>query len=194
MFFRQLIDPDLGCASYVLGDAGDAIVVDPGLAVDRVLEAAEAESAQVRWLLETHVHADHVSGRALLRERTGAQVRVPAGGEIDPAAGGTLRPGDVVEAGGVRIEALAAPGHRPEHLAFLVTDTTRDPAPCLLLSGDSLLVGDIARPDLAVEPGAGARDLFTTLAALGDLGDEVEVWPGHVGGSLCGGGKLSRRP
>lgn len=194
MFFRQLLDADLGCASYVLGDDGCAVVVDPGLAIDRALDAARAEGARITLILETHVHADHVSGRALLAGHTGATVRVPAGAGVDAAAGEPLHAGDVVWAGRVRVEALAAPGHRPEHLAFLVTDTARGEAPCLLLSGDSLLVGDLARPDLAVDPCTGARQLHATLAALGDLPPDLEVWPGHVGGSLCGGGRLSRRP
>src|SRR4051812_20597402 len=144
MFFRQLVDADLGCACYVFGDAGVAIVVDPGIDVERILACAREEDADVRLVLETHVHADHVSGRALLADRTAARVLVPAGGTIDEEAGEELRPGDVLTAGAVHVEALAAPGHRPEHLALLVSDRARCPEPCLLLSGDSLLVGDLA--------------------------------------------------
>lgn len=194
MFFRQLLDADLGCASYVLGDDGCAVVVDPGLAIDRAIDVAREEGAEIRAIVETHVHADHVSGRGLLAARTGARIHVPAAGGIDPAAGEPLAPGDLVWAGRVRVEAVAAPGHRPEHLAFLVSDTARGEEPCLLLSGDSLLVGDLARPDLAVDPCTGARQLHATLAALLGLPADLEVWPGHVGGSLCGGGRLSRRP
>src|SRR4051794_16887478 len=129
MFFRQLVDPDLGCACYVLGDAGQAIVVDPGLDVRRILAVAADEGARVTCVIDTHVHADHVSGRALLE----AEVLVPAGSGAEGAA---IAPGDVITAGAVRVEALAAPGHRPEHLALLVTDTARCPEPCLLLTGD----------------------------------------------------------
>ena len=94
----------------------------------------------------------------------------------------------------MRIQAVAAPGHRPEHLAYVVYDGTRDAErPCVLLSGDSLLVGDVARPDLAVAAADGAAALFTTLRHLLALGDSVEVWPGHVGGSLCASSTLSQR-
>ncbi|MEA2125096.1 MAG: hypothetical protein QOI80_1878 [Solirubrobacteraceae bacterium] len=188
MFFRQLLDPDLGCAYYVLGDGDEAVVVDPGLDVDRIVAAAAAEKARVTRVLETHTHADHVSGRAQLCARTGATALVPAG------EGERIAAGEVVTVGGVRIEALAAPGHRPEHLAYLVTDTGRSDLPCLLLAGDSILVGDLARPDLAVDPLAGALALHATIARLLALGDGLELWPGHVGGSLCGGPGLSRRP
>lgn len=194
MIFRQLIDPDLGCASYLLGDDGRAVVVDPGLDVDAVVAAAAQERVRIALVLETHVHADHVSGRELLARRTGAAVRVPAGGGYAPGVGDPLRDGDVIDVGALRITVRAAPGHRPEHLVFLVADRTRSEQPWLLLSGDSLLVGDLARPDLAVEARAGARALHATLAGLSDLPDGVELWPGHVGGSLCGGPGLSRKP
>lgn len=177
MFFRQLLDPDLGCAAYVLGDAGRAVVVDPGLDVDRIRAVAAEEGATIELVLETHTHADHVSGRAQLR----VPARVPVAGEV-------------VDVGGVRIEALAAPGHRPEHVALLVCDRDRGDGPCLVLTGDSILVGDLARPDLAVDPREGAEALHDTVARLLALGDELELWPGHIGGSLCGGGRLSRRP
>jgi len=193
MIFRQLIDTDLGCACYLVGDEGRGLVVDPGLDVERVLAAAAEEGLRVELVLETHVHTDHVSGRALLAERTGATVRLPADGGYDPAAGEALRDGDAIELGAVRITALAAPGHRPEHTALLVADRARSPAPWLLLGGDSLLVGELARPDLAIDPREGARALHATVERLGALPDGVELWPGHVGGSLCGGPGLSRK-
>jgi glyoxylase-like metal-dependent hydrolase (beta-lactamase superfamily II)/rhodanese-related sulfurtransferase len=193
VFFHQLIHDDLGCACYVLGAAGRAVVVDPGLDVDAILAVAAQERAQVELILETHVHADHVSGRDLLARRTGARVRVPAGGEVDAGAGEPMRAGEIEQLAGVRLEAIAAPGHRPEHLAFAVSDLERSPEPWLLLSGDSLLVGDLARPDLAIEPQAGSAQLHDTLARLRELGDHVEVWPGHVGGSLCGGPGLAAK-
>jgi glyoxylase-like metal-dependent hydrolase (beta-lactamase superfamily II)/rhodanese-related sulfurtransferase len=176
MFFRQVVDPDLGCASYVLGDAGEAIVVDPGIRVEALEAVLEEERATARWILETHTHADHVSGRALLD-----------GPALLPA------PGDAFRAGEVRVEALAAPGHRPEHVALVVTDTARSAEPLALLSGDSLLVGDLARPDLAVDARAGARALHATLTGFAELPDHVELWPGHTGGSLCGGANLSAK-
>jgi hydroxyacylglutathione hydrolase len=188
VFFRQLLDPDLGCACYVLGDGGQAVVVDPGLDVDRILDAVAEEKARVVCVLETHTHADHVSGRPELCRRTGAAALVPEG------EGKRIAAGDQIAIGELCIEALAAPGHRPEHLAYLVTDAPRSEAPCLLLAGDSILVGDLARPDLAVDAVEGALDLHKTVARLLALGDGLELWPGHVGGSLCGGPGLSRRP
>ncbi len=99
--------------------------------------------------------------------------------------------GDEIIAGSVCIAAVATPGHRPEHLTFVVSDLSRGPEPWMVLTGDSLLVGDIARPDLAVEAREGAHDLHASLRRLLDLDDHVEVWPAHIGGSLCGGSHLS---
>ncbi|MDO8212323.1 rhodanese-like domain-containing protein [Conexibacter sp. CPCC 206217] len=194
MIFRQLLDRDLGCACYLLGDGGSGVVVDPGLDVERIVAAAEQEGLEIELIAETHVHADHVSGRAELAQRTGARVLLPAGGDYDDGAGEPLRDGQTLDVGNLRLTALAAPGHRPEHTVLVVADRSRSDAPWLLLSGDSLLVGDLARPDLAVDPGEGAAALHATLARLGELPDGVELWPGHVGGSLCGGPGLSRKP
>ncbi|HVW47538.1 MAG TPA: rhodanese-like domain-containing protein [Solirubrobacterales bacterium] len=188
MFFHQLLDPDLGCASYVLGCEGRAVVVDPGIDTGRYLDCLAAEDARLETILETHTHADHVSGREALAAATGARIRVPWGeGEEALAAS------EVIEVGAVAIEVIAAAGHRPEHIALAVTDSARGKMPWLLLSGDSLLVGDLARPDLAVDPRDGSHALHETLARLCELGDGVEVWPGHVGGSLCGGPGLSAK-
>jgi glyoxylase-like metal-dependent hydrolase (beta-lactamase superfamily II)/rhodanese-related sulfurtransferase len=193
VFFRQLIDADLGCACYVLGDHGRAVVVDPGLDIDAILDAAAQERATIELVLETHVHADHVSGRELLARRTGARVRVPAGGGIAASAGEPLTSGETLEIAGIQLDVLATPGHRPEHLAFAVRDRQRSEQPWLLLSGDSLLVGDLARPDLAIDPHDGAQQLHATVTELVGLGDGVELWPGHVGGSLCGGPGLAAK-
>ena len=193
MVFRQLVDRDLGCASYLLGDGQRGLVVDPGIDVGPLLAAADEEGVRIELVIETHVHADHVSGRALLAARTGAAVRVPAGGGHAPGVGEPIRDGDAIELGALRVTALAAPGHRPEHLVLLVADLSRSPAPWLLLSGDSLLVGDVARPDLATDPHAASAALHATFARLGELPDGVELWPGHVSGSLCGGSRLSRK-
>lgn len=193
MIFRQLIDSDLGCACYLLGDDGRAVVVDPGLDVDRIVAAAEEERVAIELIVETHVHADHVSGRGLLAQRTGAAIRLPADAGYDDGAGTPLRDEESFDLGVLRITALAAPGHRPEHIVLLVADRSRSDEPWMLLSGDSLLVGDLARPDLAVDPADGARALHATLARIGALPASVELWPGHVGGSLCGGPGLSRK-
>jgi hydroxyacylglutathione hydrolase len=182
MIFRQILYRDLGCASYFLADGGHAVVVDPRWDIEVYLELAAEEGVRIAHVLDTHLHADHVSGRERLAERTGARAHTP-----DDLASAD----DPLQVGSLRLQAWATPGHRPEHRSIVVTDVSRGEDPWLVLSGDSLLVGDLARPDLAVEPQAGALDLRASLAGLLELGDHVELWPAHVGGSLCGGAGLS---
>jgi hydroxyacylglutathione hydrolase len=188
--FHQILNEELGCASYLLADGGEAIVVDPRWDVDVYLELAAAAGARIVHVVETHDHADHVSGRGRLTRRTGAQAHRPHR-ECDALPG--LRPGDELRAGRIRMHAIATPGHRPEHVSLLVSDGERDVDGWCLLAGDSLLVGDVARPDLAVAPDEGARDLHASVQRILALGDHVELWPAHVGGSLCGGGRLSAK-
>jgi hydroxyacylglutathione hydrolase len=193
VFFRQVLHPDLGCASYVIADDGVAAVVDPKWEIEDYLALADEEGFEIRHILETHNHADHVSGRGRLAAATGAVIHVA------PTPGlayehHVLADGDAVEFGGVRIEALATPGHRPEHTAFVVYDTTRGDEPWAVLTGDSLFVGDIARPDLAVDAEEGARALHSSLDRLLALPDHVQVLPGHLGGSLCGSAAMSEAP
>lgn len=193
MFFRQVITEDLGCASYVLADGGEAVVVDPRWDVAPYLAMADEHGLRIAHVVETHTHADHLSGRGRLAASTGATLHVPAGArardEHEP-----LADGDRLEVGDVRLTALATPGHRPEHTALVVEDRSRAERPWAVLTGDSLFVGDLARPDLAVEPREGARALFASLRRLLDLPDDAEVWPGHIGGSLCGGAGMSEKP
>ena len=193
MFFRQVLHEDLGCASYVVADGGVAAVIDPKWEIEDYLALAEEHGFAIRHVLETHNHADHVSGHGRLAAATGAAIRISAEAgaayEHEP-----LRDGDRVEVGGVRISALATPGHRPEHMAFLVADESRGESPWLVVTGDSLFVGDLARPDLAVEPEEGAHGLYASLERLLALDDFAEVWPGHIGGSLCGGAGMSEKP
>jgi glyoxylase-like metal-dependent hydrolase (beta-lactamase superfamily II)/rhodanese-related sulfurtransferase len=189
VLFRQVLYDDLGCASYLLGDAGEAIVIDPRWDIAPYLEIAEAEQLRIAHVIDTHDHADHVSGRVRLAQATGARTYRP--GPREDGGADVIVAGDEVIAGSVCVTAVATPGHRPEHLTFLVSDLSRGPEPWMLLSGDSLLVGDIARPDLAVEARQGACDLHASLRRLLDLEDHVEVWPAHIGGSLCGGSGLS---
>jgi hydroxyacylglutathione hydrolase len=193
MFFRQLIDSDLGCASYVIADEGEAIVVDPSIAIDQYLDLACRHRFGIVHVVETHTHADHVSGNRRLAELTGATIHVSAGAQ--PGFASTpLRPGDSIRVGSAVLTARATPGHRPEHLSLVLGDGSRAAAPLALLSGDALLVGEVGRPDLAVDPSDGARALYAALRGLDDLDDAVEVWPGHIGGSLCGGANLSQKP
>jgi len=187
VLFRQFVDDDLGCASYLVGDehAGVAVVVDPAYAIEQYVEEAERRGVELVGVLETHTHADHVSGHGRLALEHGLPVRVhgAAGATFphEPPADGTeIVLGDVV------LRTIHTPGHRPEHCAFAVIDRTRGPEPWLVLTGDSLFVGEAARPDLAVEAVEGADGLYRSLRRLVDLGDGVEVYPGHVAGSLCG--------
>jgi hydroxyacylglutathione hydrolase len=188
-FFTQVLYRDLGCASYVIGEGGEAVVVDPRWDIEVYLEIARAERLRITDVIETHDHADHVSGRTRLTEATGAVGHRPAVAGQDRAH--AVAAGDEFAVGRLRIRALGTPGHRPEHLSFAVIDTTRGDDPWMLLTGDSLLVGDLARPDLAVEAVDGARTMHGSMQRLLALGDHVEVWPAHIGGSLCGGAGLS---
>jgi glyoxylase-like metal-dependent hydrolase (beta-lactamase superfamily II)/rhodanese-related sulfurtransferase len=192
MLFRQIIHEDLGCASYLVADrdAGAAAVIDPQWDIEPYRRLARLHGVRIEHVLETHNHADHVSGHGRLARSAGAGIHIHelAEAEYDhePFADGW-----VLELGAVSIEAVHTPGHRPEHTAFLLRDAGRGGTPWALLSGDSLFIGDVARPDLAVEPREGAADMFRSLhQRLMPLDDEVEVWPGHLGGSLCGGSGL----
>ncbi len=180
MLFRQFVDDDLGCASYLIGDpqGGEAVVVDPAYAIEPYLEEAERSGVRIRRVLETHTHADHVSGHGRFALEHGVPVSVHPIAEpefdFDP-----LEDGQVVQAGSVAIRVVHTPGHRPEHCAFVVGEQ-------MVLTGDSLFVGDAARPDLAIEAREGAEFLFHSLQRLTALPDTYEVYPGHVAGSLCG--------
>ncbi len=189
MIFRQITHDDLGCASYLIGDehAGVAAVVDPKLDIGQYLALARYMGVRIEHILETHNHADHVSGHGRLAAATGATIHIHrlAQPEYDHAP---FDDGWELELGDVRIRALHTPGHRPEHTAFALIDTSRGPEPWAVLSGDTLFVGDIARPDLAVDKREGAQGIFRSLRdGLLKLPRECEVWPGHLGGSLCGG-------
>ena len=189
MLFRQIIHEDLGCASYLVGDtaSGVAAVVDPQWDIDPYLHLSRLHGVRIEHVLETHNHADHVSGHGRLARATGATIHVHALAEAgyphEAFADGWILPlGE-----GAAIEAIHTPGHRPEHTSFLLRDAARGDDPWAVLSGDSLFVGDVARPDLAIEPREGAADIFRSLhKRLLTLPDETEVWPGHLGGSLCG--------
>jgi glyoxylase-like metal-dependent hydrolase (beta-lactamase superfamily II)/rhodanese-related sulfurtransferase len=189
MLFRQIIHEDLGCASYLVGDtpSGAAAVVDPQWDIDPYLHLSRLHGVRIEHVLETHNHADHVSGHGRLARASGATIHIHELAEADyphePFADGwTLELGE-----GTSIEAIHTPGHRPEHTSFLLRDTARGGDPWAVLSGDCLFVGDVARPDLAIEPREGAADIFRSLhQRLLALPEETEVWPGHLGGSLCG--------
>ncbi|CAN5282966.1 MBL fold metallo-hydrolase [soil metagenome] len=189
MLFRQVTHDDLGCASYLVGDdeAQIAAVVDPRFEIDVYLDLARYNGVRIEHILETHTHADHVSGHGRLAVATGATIHIHrlAEAEYEHEA---FDDGWELELGQVVIRAMHTPGHRTEHTAFALVDRARGDEPWAVLTGDSLFVGDIARPDLAIEREDGAREIFASLHdKLLPLQDSCEVWPGHLGGSMCGG-------
>jgi glyoxylase-like metal-dependent hydrolase (beta-lactamase superfamily II) len=198
MILRPFLYEETACASYLFGclSQSQLAVVDPHVElVDRYLEAAERAGAPIAAVFETHVQADHVSGLPALVEATGATPQLPAesGVEFPHTA---LGDGDVVELGNTIVRALATPGHAPAHHSYLVADRRRGTEePWLVFTGDSLLVGDVGRPDLHAggDPEPRAREVFHSVTRLLELPDHVLVYPSHFGGSVCGRG-LSANP
>jgi hydroxyacylglutathione hydrolase len=198
MLLRPFLNDQTSCASYLFGCGTYAklAVVDPHVdLVEDYLVAAAALGAPVVAVFETHVQADHVSGLPPLVVRTGATAYLPvgAGVEFEHVA---LADGDVVELGNTLVTAIATPGHAPAHHAYLVADRRRGTeAPWLVFSGDSLLIGDVGRPDLHVAGDARsqARLLHASLRRLLELPDHVVLYPSHYAGSVCGRG-LSGNP
>lgn len=195
MYFKQLVKEDLGCASYIVGctSAGVCAVIDPRLdMVDDILEIAAAKGLQVKAVIETHNHADHISGHGELSRRTGADIYVHEQAGVNYPHK-NLKDGDELRFGVARLRVIHTPGHRPEHIALTVSDTSRSDDPWLVLTGDSLFIGDVARPDLAVPGEEGASVLYDSIfSRLLKLDDGVEVYPGHVAGSLCGRGMSAK--
>lgn len=200
MYFRQLLNDETACASYLLGckSKGEMAVVDPHIdLVDSYIELAEAQGARIAAVLETHVQADHVSGLPALVERTGATPYLPGGAGVE-FEHQQLVDGDVVRVGNTEIEAISTPGHAAAHHAYLVTDQARVDSPWMVLTGDALLVNDAGRPDLhaggehtAEEM---ARALYRSLTErLLTLPDDLLLYPAHYAGSVCGRG-LSGNP
>ena len=153
-----------GCASYLIGDekAGVAAVVDPRFEIDEYLELARYMGVSIEHIFETHNHADHVSGHGRLAAATGATIHVHRDARPDYEHE-PFDDGDEIELGALRVRALHTPGHRPEHTAFALIDTARGDEPWAVLTGDTLFVNDVARPDLAIEKSEGARGIFRSL-------------------------------
>ena len=200
MYFRQLLNEESSCASYLFGCKSKArfAVVDPHIElVDRYIALAEAQGIPIVAVLETHVQADHVSGLPDLVERTGATAYLPEGTGVafEHVA---LGDGETVELGNTMVRALATPGHAGAHHAYAVVDHTRAREPWLVLAGDALLVGDAGRPDLHASGDATPEDMAKLLYRsirdrLLTLPDHVLLFPAHYGGSVCGRG-LSSNP
>ena len=198
MLLERLYDEGLAQATYLIGceETKAAIIVDPGRDVQRFIAAAKHRKMRIEFVTETHIHADFVSGARELAQQTGATLLLS--GEGDPEwqyryDARRIYHGDVITVGTVRVQVRHTPGHTPEHICFLITDTLVGDQPVGMLSGDFIFVGDVGRPDL-LERAAGhtgtmdalARRLFTSLQATRDLPDHLQLWPGHGPGSACG--------
>ncbi|MBV9520727.1 MAG: MBL fold metallo-hydrolase [Hyphomicrobiales bacterium] len=187
MILRQFLHADPVGISYLLGCGGKATgaVVDPVANVDTYLREAERAGLKINYVIDTHVHADHLStGRALAGAAdaqyvlsTRADVAIPFKGVNDS---------EEIQLGNVVIKVLHTPGHTPEHICLLVTDRTRADEPWFIATGHTLMIGDLGRTELAVSAEEGAKDLFRSVQRLKDLPDYLEVFPGAYAGSVCG--------
>jgi hydroxyacylglutathione hydrolase len=202
MLLRRLFDDNLAQASYLVADEHQkvAMIVDPNLNIAQYIEAAAQEKVRITQVTETHIHADFLSGARELAAATGAQLLLSDCGTDDwkyrfaKEAGATmLHDGSTFMVGDIRVESIHTPGHTPEHLTFLLTDTASAEAPMGALTGDFIFVGDVGRPDLleraAGQSGtmeAGARQLFKSIQKFKSRPDYLQLWPGHGAGSACG--------
>lgn len=202
MILRYFYDDQLAQASYLVGcgASGEALVIDPMRDISVYLEAAKREGVTITHVTETHIHADYVSGTRELAAATGALIYLSeAGGPdwayrfADKRSVILLNHGDSFMVGNIRADILHTPGHTPEHLAFMITDTAHADRPIGIFTGDALFVGDVGRPDL-LEAAAGvtgsaeigARQQYATMQLFKTLPDYLQIWPGHGAGSACG--------
>ncbi len=202
MLLKRFYDTKLAQASYLIGcqKTGEAIVIDANRDVAQYIAAAADEGVRITHVSETHIHADFVSGSRELAHRTGARLLLSDEGDPDwkyafaaSANAALLHDHDVFMIGNLKFEVLHTPGHTPEHIAFLVTDTPASASPIGVVTGDFVFVGDVGRPDLLEKAAhmtgtmeAGARTLFRSLQRFKQLPDHLQIWPGHGAGSACG--------
>ncbi|MDQ6652750.1 MAG: MBL fold metallo-hydrolase [Acidobacteriota bacterium] len=190
MYFKQFYLACLAHASYLIGSEGEAVVVDPQRDVDQYIREATAHGLRIKYVIETHLHADFVSGHRELAERTNAEIvfGAKAGATFPHRA---VCDGDEIKIGNVVLRVMETPGHTPESISVLVIDPSLSDQPQKVLTGDTLFVGDVGRPDLAGEKGytppVMAAMMYDTLhGKLLKLSDSVEVYPAHGSGSMCG--------
>jgi hydroxyacylglutathione hydrolase len=204
MFMKRFFEPKLAQTSYVIGCPGAkaAIVIDANRDIEQYIRAAESEGVAITHVTETHIHADYVSGSRELAARTGAQLLLSDEGDASwkytfaADAGATLiKDGDTITVGAVRVDVVHTPGHTPEHLSFLITDTAAAEEPIAVVSGDFIFVGDVGRPDLLEKAAnikgtmeVGAKTLYASLRKADAWPDWLQIWPGHGAGSSCGKG------
>ena len=194
MILRQFLHQDPVGISYLFGCGGRAAgaVVDLVGEIEPYLRATEAAGMRILFVIDTHVHADHVSAGRRLAETAGAEYVLAAHAKVSfPFRG--ARDEEVLPLGNVAAKVLHTPGHTPEHICILVSDRTRADEPWFVLTGHTLMVGDLGRTELAVNAEQGARDLFSSVGRLKGLPDYVEVLPGAYAGSVCGR-RLSGKP
>lgn len=194
MILRQFLHADPVGISYLFGCGGRAAgaVVDPVGDVEHYLRAAEEAGMRINFVVDTHIHADHISAGRELAAAAGAEYVLPAEASASFSFK-AVRDGDVLSLGNVSALVMETPGHTPEHIMLLVSDRTRGEEPWFIFTGHTLMVGDLGRTELAVSAEEGARDLFYTARRLKGLPDYVEVLPGAYSGSVCGR-RLSGKP
>lgn len=194
MILRQFLHTDPVAASYLFGCGGKAMgaVVDPLGDVSPYVRTAQDTGMHIRYVIDTHLHADHLSAGRVLAKRAEAEYVLFADASVSfPFR--RVRDGDVLELGNVTVKVLHTPGHTPEHISLIVTDHTRSAEPWFVLTGHTLMVGDLGRTELATSAEEGARDLFASIQRLKALPDHLEVLPGAYSGSACGR-SLSGKP
>jgi hydroxyacylglutathione hydrolase len=198
MFFQHVYDKTLAQASYFIGcqKAGVALVIDPKRDVDTYLQIAEQNKMKITHIAETHIHADFLSGARELAQLTGAELYLSDEGGPDweyafPHVG--LKDGNTFMVGNLKLEVMHTPGHTPESISFLLTDTPASPEPVMFFTGDFIFVGDIGRPDLLEKAAgitgtmqAGAKQMYQSIKRAAKLPDHLQLWPGHGAGSACG--------
>lgn len=190
MYFKQILHEDCGCSSYIVGShhSHEVAVIDPALDIEPYLDTSHGRHFDIKYVIDTHIHADHVSGARKLAEHTGGELCLGAGADvIYPFR--PLHDGHLLPLGNVSLRVMHTPGHRPESITLLVVNSARAEEPSMAITGDTLLVGDVGRPDFGGEEGA--RALWSSIQKLLELPDWVEVFPAHFEGS-CGKGMCGR--
>lgn len=189
MYFKQFYLGCLAHGSYLLASEGEAAIVDPQRDVDQYIEVAKANDFKIKYIIETHLHADFVSGHKELAAKTGAEIifgaKANAQFEYLPA-----KDGDKFSIGSIELKVLETPGHTPESICILATETKNPDTPAKIFTGDTLFIGDVGRPDLVASKGFSQQEmaghLYDSLSKLSELPDSTEVYPAHGAGSLCG--------
>lgn len=192
MIFRQFYHEPLAAASYLIGciAKGEAAVIDPGLPAEQYITVAAEKGLTITAIFETHMHADYYSTGRAIQALTGATIYAPRLADVQ-FAHHAIDDGDEVMIGNLAVRAMHTPGHTPEHTCYVVSDTSRSTEPWFICTGDSLFVGDVARVDLVSLAGTGTDVMYQSLQKIMALGNDVEVFPGHFGGSACGGRAMS---